>query len=243
MWRAAQKLVHYVDDTITGLFTVDKVKIALSVTWVWAYAGLYVTKAFEAFFMSILKMPDKWLAFPVGDVTNSAGQKVKILSAKSGKTDITNKLKLFLKLYWEKGGVNDANATNGFDFAKLAKMLNISMMYCCYLLTDANGDIQPEQFWNSVNSFLVEQTKSGDCYRSMAADLSDRAKLWLRNVDFEGHNTRKIPLRDNTVDTEDSLDDLDDELDIMMRAGTNLEKKHSKPMPLADIQQLLQSSK
>lgn len=251
MWRNAQKIVYLIDNYAASLITFDKIKLAMSVTWMWAWAGLYVTKAFEAFFTSILKMPDRWLAFPVGDVVNSSGQRVKILSAKSGKTDITNKLKLFMKLYWEKGGVNDANGTNGFDFSKLAKMLNVSMMYCCYLLTDANGDIQPEQFWNSVHTFLIDQTASGDCYRSTVNNLVDRSKLWLRNVDFEGNASTASIAKNRTMQTgqknikteespEDSLEDLDDELDAYIRAGTALEVEHkSKPMPMADIENIL----
>lgn len=250
MWRNAQRFVHFINDNslnyvhnfLSNIFTFDKVKVAMTVTWLWAWAGLYVTKAFEAFFTGILKMPDKWLAIPTSDVVNSSGQRVKILSARSGKSDITNKLKLFMKLYWEKGGINSATDTNGFDFSKLAKMLNVSMMYCCYLLTDVNGNIQPEQFWNSVHAFLVEQTANGDCYRSTTVNLSDRNKLWLRNVDFEGNvnrNIRIIKINDvNTTSNDDSLDDLDDELDAYIRAGTSLEK--SKPMTLGEIQQKLE---
>lgn len=226
MWRYAQKFVRSVDSALTyvgttlanlssNFITIDKVKIAMTVTYAWAWAGLYVTKAFEALFMGVLNMPDKWLAFPIGDAVNSSGQKIKILSAKSGQSDITNKLKLFMKLYWEKGNIYSANDTNGFDFAKLAKLLNISMMYCCYLLTDAKGDIQPEQFWNSVHMFLVEQASNGDCYRSNKRDLSDRSKLWLRNVDFEGDK----PIKPD----EDSLDDMDDELSAYIKQGTTLE--------------------
>jgi hypothetical protein len=206
VWNAAQQLVHRLDDVAASLLKFDKIRVALFVTWLWAYAGLYVTKAFESFFRSILNMPDKWLAFPVGNVKNSAGQTIKILSAKTNSTDITNKLKIFMKLYWEKGSSTSANTHNGFDFGKLAKLLNCSMMYCCYLLTDANGNIQPEQFWNNINTFFVEQERNGECYKSTKVDLSDRTKLWLRNVSFEG-----------PAPEEDSLDDLDDELSEFIR--------------------------
>lgn len=240
MWNQAKLLVHFIDSNISKLVTIDKVKIALYVTWLWAWAGLYLSKAFEMFFMTVLKMPDRWLAIPVGDVVNTSGQRVKIISAKTDKSDITNKLKLFLKLYWEKGGPADANSTNGFDFAKLAKMLNCSMMYCCYLLTDAKGDIEPEQFWDSVHNFLIEQTKNGDCYRSMNSDLSDRSRLWLRNVDFEGKNTRTIPIkvsqnRSTDVHATDSFADIEDELDAYIRSGTSLERPVVPVTPVVTI--------
>lgn len=228
LWRTAKSFVEKVDNTFDKAIAFDKVKVAMYVTWLWAWAGLHTTKVFEAFFRTILKMPDEWLAFPVGDVVNTAGKKVKILSARTEHQNITNKLKLFVKLYWEKGGPTDANSTNGFDFAKLSKLLNCSVLYCCYLLTDAKGDIPPEQFWDSVHRFLIEQGKNGDCYKSTKVDFSDKSKLWLRNVDFEGNGLSSI------IDREDSLDELDDELDAMMRSGTSLEKR-SKPMVLEDI--------
>jgi hypothetical protein len=167
-----------------GIYLPDKLRVALFVTWMWAKAGLLVTKSFEQMFKNILRMPDNWLALPINDVKNTTGKNVKILLATDGKTNITNKLKLFMKLYWEQGGPNDACETNGFDFAKYSKILNCSMLYCCYLLTDKDGNINPEEFWKSANKFLVEQTDK-KCVRYKNHSRVDVDELYLRNVDFE----------------------------------------------------------
>lgn len=179
----------FVDSLIGDKLVFDKVYIALVVTKIWARAGLLATKSLEKFFMLILAMPDKWLEIPgnlVSQVSTTSEQKIKILSAHTDVGDITNKLKLFLRFYWEKGGDSSSSRLNGFDFMELRKLLNCSMLYCCYLLTDKQGNIKPEDFWNSVNKFLVECTDPDViCYISKTPDKSDRKKLLQRHVDFD----------------------------------------------------------
>jgi hypothetical protein len=177
----------------------------MAVTKLWAYAGLYATKSLEKFFMVILSMPDKWLEIPgnlLSNVSTTSGQKIKILSANSDVGDITNKFKLFLRFYWENGGSNNSSNLNGFDFMELRKLLKCSMLYCCYLLTDKQGNIKPEDFWNNVNKFLVECNVNNPdiiCYMSKNSDKSDRKKLLQRHVIFDEVSEKKEDLTNNVL--------------------------------------------
>jgi hypothetical protein len=195
LWIKVKQFTNSIDKyaalILTKLRLIDKVKIVLYVSWIWAWAGLYTTKLFESLFMAILYMPDSWLSIPIGKVENTNGQKIHILSAHTDAGEITNKLKLFLKLYWEKGGIDRSHDNNGIDYSNISKMLNCTMLYCSYLLTDQNGNVPPEVFWNNVHKFLVDQevnTSNGKTsyYRSYKSDRSDRHKLIMRNLDFEG---------------------------------------------------------
>ncbi len=218
-WKMGKEFIHTMDLLMESMMSIDKIKVALFVTLLWARAGLFVAKGFEIFFSLLLSMPDKWLAFPISEVKNTEGRSVTVLSARTDTADITNKLRLFMKFYWENGGPEQATEHNGFDFNILAKMLNCSVMYCCYLLSDVGENrneninsnintniskmqssaksnvhtyVHPDEFWKRINSFLVERTENGDCYKSTKPDLSDRTKLWLNNLSFET-NTAVTP--------------------------------------------------
>ena len=41
--------------------TIDKIQFALYVTWIWAIVGLYIAKAFQYFFIQLLKLPNNLL--------------------------------------------------------------------------------------------------------------------------------------------------------------------------------------
>lgn len=149
MWTYAKQYVDVVDYTIYTILyqlqMIDKIRIAMFVTWLWALVGLYTTKIFETFFRILLHMPDNWL-------TNSyEPEGLKILHASNGQKNITNKFRLFLKYYWE----TDEQGS-GFNFASLQRLLNCSMLYCSYLLTNKDGTINPDRFCQNINRFLVE---------------------------------------------------------------------------------------
>lgn len=164
MWQYAKRYVDTVDAVAHEMFRqfqmTDKVRIVMCITWVWAILGLYTAKAFELLFKLVLQMPDKWLN--TTDTVNG----VKILHASDGQSDITNKFKLFLKYYWENN-----EPGGGFSFASLQRLLNCSMLYCSYLLTDKNGMVSPDKFWQQANLFLVEMQNNSVVIRnSVMAD-------------------------------------------------------------------------
>lgn len=275
-WTYANKAVNGIDAvlaaTIGKIQLIDKVKVALYVTWLWAFFGLYTTKAFETFFTALLSMPDNWLEMPAAclspKIENTLGKKIKILSAYTESGDITNKLKLFLKFYWEKAP-NNGNSKHGFDFGHLKRLLNCSMLYCCYLLTDEANHIEPEQFWNNINKFFVDiadnldannvshtnasntnsafipnpiiirpglsnrtnptavnrtlntnhnTNKNMNCYMSYNENLSDRRKVFLRNIDFDGYLASTGPsITEETNDAESIVRALIDSFEAKTR--------------------------
>lgn len=144
-WSCAKRSVATVHKYIEKVASIDKVRVALLITWIWAVSGLYVTKVFEAFFKSMLSMPEAVLPN-----VQTSPKNIQILAASDGTRDITKKFKLFLKYYWDS---DESDA--GFSFSSLQRLLNCSMLYCSYLLTDSSGNVDPEKFWQSVNGFLV----------------------------------------------------------------------------------------
>lgn len=132
--------------------------------------------------MQLMKIPDQFLVVPIKSVTNTDGKEINILYAHNGNSDITNKFKLFLRCYWEKGGL-DSYDSNGFDFRKISNLLGCSMLYCCYLLDDKKVEMSPEKFLNNIKLFMVEQQENGNCYRTIN---NKKKKLLMRHVDFDG---------------------------------------------------------
>lgn len=183
-WLFVVYYVNVIDHYLGLINIVDKAKLVLTITWLWAMVGLYITKLFEQIFLLILKTPDNWLGIPanvISPVKNSMGKNIHIISASTDKGNITNKFKLFLKFYWET--IN--TETHSFDFANLTRLLNCSMLYCCYLLNDDNN-VDPATFLNNVNKFLIECKENTYVRRNNDDDTT--FPLLFRRVEFEGNN-------------------------------------------------------
>lgn len=206
IWQNTKNYVNFVDGiilrSIEQFKLIDKVRVAMFVTWLWALFGLYTAKAFESFFKIILKMPDKWLVMPG---YNTTPEGVRILQASDGKQDITNKFKLFLKYYWEQ----DENG-GGFSFASLQRLMNCSMLYCSYLLTDKDGSVTPECFWQNVNRFLielepnVEPKQNSKCVKYIDPKLTDKQEVPFGMVQF--NTTRRRTRKTNNKTRQELLD-------------------------------------
>lgn len=204
----------------------EKIRVILFVTWVWAWVGLKITKMFELAFRLVLAMPNNWLKIPQGDITNTAGKKISILNAYSESgDDITNKLRLFLRWYWEKGGDASAHDSNGFDFKYLAKMVNCSMLYCSYILADADGKIDPNTFWRDIHRFIIEQDAEGKCYRYTKPDLSDKQTLFLRHVDFDDSDAERTNLVSDIVSKIETMNKIKSPTTIRPRTFKNYDSK------------------
>lgn len=170
---------------------IDKVRIALFVTWLWALIGFHVSQTFSKFFSFIMQMPDEWLAGPASYTTSpktASGKTIKIISASNGTSDMTNKLKLFLNFYWEEAGKESANSQNGFDFSHLAKALGCSVLYCSYILTNKDSEIDFKEFYSNIQRFLIWQ-KAGRFVKSVNPDLSDLVSLPMRHASFDEPTT------------------------------------------------------
>jgi hypothetical protein len=202
--KLVQTGTHKIDEILyyvtAQLNLIDKVRVAMFVTWIWALFGLYVAKAFEGFFRLILKMPDSWLVFaaPSAQKINEK-ESVKIVSAHDGKADITNKFKLFLKYYWEEDELN-----GGFSFDSFRKLLNCSMLYCSYLMTDKKGEITPEKFWRNVDRFLVEM-REDSCVKYTDASLTQSKTLPFNMVPFNNIPENRTFARQDLINLINSI--------------------------------------
>lgn len=174
IWHYMKSYTNAIDSYIDHIRQIDKVRVVFFITWAWAMFNIYTTKIFEAVFKLVLKLPDNWLAVPIARVP----QNVRILTASNGQSDITNKFKLFLKYYCDKD-----LKEGGFSFQSLHRLMNCSMLYCSYLLTDKNGNIAPEQFWQNVDKFLI-QLEGDQCVKYTDAKLSVKQEVPFGTVRF-----------------------------------------------------------
>lgn len=180
LWHCMKLLTKTIDDKVLGTIQkiqqIDKVRIVFFVTWLQSVITLYTAKLFETVLKLVLKLPDNWLAVPVAQLP----QNIKILSAFNGNNDVTNKFKLFLRYYCDK-----ELKEGGFSFHSLQRLMNCSMLYCSYLLTDKNGNITPDKFWQNVDKFLV-QLEDNQCmkYSDTGTGLLKKQEVPFGTVKF-----------------------------------------------------------
>jgi len=163
----------------------DTVTLALYVTKLWAQAGMLLSKIFEVMFMCLIGLPEsilKLIATCTRPIKNGHGETVKIVKATNGTFDITDKFRLFLAFYWEHGDEFGCINTPNFDFAKFRRLLNTSLLYCCYLLQDDQREnIQPDVFLKSVHTLFVEM-KTKECRQVCDDQFTIRP---LRDINFD----------------------------------------------------------
>lgn len=147
-----QSLLNYV-------FNIDKMKILLFVTRIWAISGIYLTKIIEYIFKIILGLPDCLLNVPANlckNVKTTQNKKINIVNAYTENGNITNKMKLFLRYCWETGGNGSAFDNNGFSMEKASQLLNCSILYFSYILTQDNTQISPEKYINNITKKIIK---------------------------------------------------------------------------------------
>ena len=189
--KYADYCAELVDTSVSRLVQkcrmVDKMHLLFMAACAWAYVGLQMTKIFEFFFKLLLKMPDKWVGvLPTGTIKNDQGEHVIVRHASTGTKNITNKFKLFLKYYWEKD-----QEGGHFSYKQLHRLLNCSMLFCSYLLTDTEGNITPEKFFQSAKQFFIS-TKQGstDSYVRQDTPDAEPVDVPFGDVNFNRKQTR-----------------------------------------------------
>lgn len=171
--------------------TIDKLKIVLYVTWVWAWTGLYITKMLETGFKLILLMPNSWLAIPASmcqDIETKTKKKISVLHATTTAGNVTNKFKLFLKYYWEQSTNESAFDANGFSMRKAREFLNCSLLYCSYIISDPAGTIPAKIFLKNVRYIMLHHVDG-------QTSTSDNDNVFLDHITFENEPVTDISLR------------------------------------------------
>lgn len=184
---------------------IDKVKIALHITWLWAWTGLYMAKAFSKAFSILLQMPNDWLSPIAPDtLTTSNNKQLRILNAYGiNGDDITNKVKLLFMAYWENAHSSSVHKTDGFDFRKFIKFIESPVMFCSYLISEKNINLTLSYVMDNVQRIFVD--KDGRrTYISRQSDLSDRKATILNHVNFT-----------------EIIEDNNDEIDDLINSITN----------------------
>jgi hypothetical protein len=163
----------------------NKFKLLISFTFAWAYLSMCGTKLFTAILRMLLFLPDKYLSpFVFKQPCNTDGKKIKIIHVESDKEVLTNKLKLFVQCYWKSANNESAFENNGFNVREFGKMVGASIFYCTYLLSDNDDKVSPEDFWNSVNQFIIK-SDDGIHYHKISKNNMQSNKVFLGHIDFD----------------------------------------------------------
>jgi len=178
---------------------INRFTVALYISKLWAYIGLFITKIFEYVFKLILLIPNNQLSIlskVVDPPLTTQNKTINIIKACSESGNISNKLKLFFKYYYTTASKDSAFDTNGFSMVDFKRLLNCSYLYCSYILLDGdtkeisdcinvllakysndttnlviNGN-KKETIFNHV-SFDDEEIKAKKIYDNSFYDLSD----------------------------------------------------------------------
>jgi hypothetical protein len=199
---------------------IDKISILMSITLAWSKICRFSTKVSECVVKNLFKLPDRYLSCLATNVcTNSSNKYITITTATDGNNDIRNKLSIIMHLYWEIGGSNHACETNGFDFARITKLLNVKQLYCEYVLS--NGLLPDLDELRDVFYQKIVRKADGECYALRRGSIIE-TRLWLRNVDFEGdHQLATVAENDyadlidfiNNTQPEEKKDEITEMLD------------------------------
>jgi hypothetical protein len=161
---------------------VDKLQIALLVTWIWAWIGMQITKIFEWIFKLILSMPNSWIQINRQKITTTDNKNVHIVNAYTENGEITNKLVLFLKYFWENSSSESGMDSNGFSVVKLINLLQQGLIFCSYLIDDRSSNSSL-----GVNHIVWE--KAGNkFYKYENADIDQKEEIPFGHVDFMQHD-------------------------------------------------------
>lgn len=168
-------------------YACDQLKLALAVSRVWAYVGLYMSKTFEKIFQLILSTPEDLLTIPANCTSRpltTNGKKIQIINAFSEHGQITNKFKIFLSSFYENNTPDSIHNTNGFNFHSYVKLLDTSILWCNYILQNQN-EINPKTFFKDVQQMMI--TKHGDkVYRTFDENLdTSQNPLFMGHVSFD----------------------------------------------------------
>lgn len=170
----------------------NKLTIILYITWAWAWTSFYIARAFETSLRILLSMPNSWLAIPASlcsSVENTKKEKINVLSAHGPRGDMTNKFKLFLKYYWEHANEESAFDSNGFSMNKARVILNCSLLYCSYVVS--NSTIPVDAFMKNVRRIMFDndnQTVNGEqvvlAHANFGETINNLADLDLADLDL-----------------------------------------------------------
>lgn len=138
LWDVNTSIIN----TVSPYFENFKINSVLKILKWYSRTQLLMAKLFDILVSTILSLPD--------DVfENNLSGKIHVLKARNESLDITNKFRIFLKLYSESEG----SSFSGFNMNKYKRILNSSLLYCCYVLDDKN----PETFLDHAKTFLIQE--------------------------------------------------------------------------------------
>lgn len=207
---------------VCNVQAIDKLKVVFYVTWLWAWTGLYVTKIFECVFKTILTMPDSWLSVPATlckTIETTQNKKIQILNAMTEGGEVTNKLKIFLRYYWEQSDSGSAFDVNGFSMDKLSEYLNCSLLFCSYIISSNDQPIEPATFLSNVRRVLIENENS-TIFVSTINDRTDRQEVFLGHVNFDDEEVKQEDyIQDYLLDS-DPVDNSDIQ-DYLLESDSN----------------------
>lgn len=124
-----------------------------------AYISLYYLKFIELVLRLVLKLPNSTFSYVTNcrPIINNLGEKISLICAKNEYGDITDKFRLFLKIYFERATVETPFDDDGFDVSVLHRLLDCGATF--FAITDQKEIkyITTHKLNNSTNYSAFEE--------------------------------------------------------------------------------------
>lgn len=130
-------------------------KWGLKLFWLHAWIVIQMFKIAELYLRVLFLLPDYMFQFvPTKELMTTFNEPIKLLNAFSEHGCITHKFRLFMTLYWDKGGVDKNYDENSFPREKFREIFGASVLQLSYLIEDMKVNFSNETLNRIKTIFL-----------------------------------------------------------------------------------------
>ena len=168
----------------------DRTKIFLSALWFWAYIMFYCTKLFNRILGLILThTPDTMLIYKPLKISTGGGEpRPKIIEARNGNSNITNKIKAIVDMKWDSDINNDGTqkifgGLNIKDITNIYPSMSTGIIWISYLfeIEKKIADMNDEELGKNIKQILVD---FGDKSLYRSSDLKKKEETIFGEIPF-----------------------------------------------------------
>lgn len=142
------KVLTYIHYQLTRIKIL--MRVLLGLLWWHAWIIIQLIKVAELAFRLLLRMPNcvfDMINLVENVIYTTQNEPIQIFNVFDENGDITNKFKLFLKLYWEKGNLEKEFNQNSFSIEKYRSLFCSSILFFTYKI----GDKMKQKFMSNLD--------------------------------------------------------------------------------------------
>ena len=196
MEKIKEKVVR-IGTRVSGIMVAlpDRTKIFLSALWFWGYIMYYITRWFTCILRVVLThTPNAMLIYKPLNISSSAKNageiRPKIIEARNGNDNITNKIKAIIDMKWDSDINNEGDITqkifgglNMKDITDIYPCVSTSIIWISYLfeIDKKLAEMNDEELGKNIKQLLVD---FGDQSLYRSSDLKEKEKAMCGEVPF-----------------------------------------------------------